>query len=85
VSPPLKGYPGVARAVESGRVVATTRTREDGTFTLTVKPGSYVIQGMWRDVCGAPCGWETATCGETGPIDVKHSRVRGVVVTCDLK
>jgi hypothetical protein len=79
------GYPGVVRALQHGRVVATTSTQSDGTFSMSLKAGSYVIAGMWKGVCGGPCNWTKATCGEQDSVQVLAHQTEKVVVTCDLK
>jgi len=78
------GYPGVVRAVQGNRTVASTNTNRDGSFSLPLRLVTYVFIGGWEDACAAPCDWR-AGCGQSDPTEVTKRGVSGVIVTCDLK
>jgi hypothetical protein len=78
------GYPGLVRAEQNGRTIASVGTEPDGSFDLRLKPGSYVFIGGWKDVCGAPCNWQ-AGCAQTDPTTVGGDGLRDLQIRCALK
>jgi hypothetical protein len=78
------GYPGVVRAVQGGRTIASASTKSDGSFELTVKPGTYVPIGGWKQACAAPCDWQGG-CAQNPPITVGRRQVHDVGIICALK
>jgi hypothetical protein len=75
------GYPGVIRAVKDGRIVTTTSTRSDGSFALSVSPGTYLFTGMWPPACVVPC--PSRICAQTGPVHVTK-KMHSLVIVCQL-
>src|ERR1700688_66065 len=65
----IAGFPGLIRAVQGGRTIAASSTKPDGSFELTVKPGTYIVVGGWQGQCAAPCNWP-AGCGTSDPVHV---------------
>ena len=78
------GYRGVVHAVQDGRTVASADTKPDGSFSMRVKPGTYVFIGGWQEQCTAPCNWQ-AGCGQSAPTEVTKHGVTAIDVTCHLK
>jgi hypothetical protein len=63
--------------------VFRTVTDAGGTFSLTVPPGSYEING-WSAQSGGPCGQLGFEGTAGGPIHVGSSRFAEVVVVCPV-
>jgi hypothetical protein len=78
------GYPGLVRAVQGSRTITSASTKPDGSFELSVNPGTYVLTGGWQDQCAAPCNWQ-AGCGETVPVAVDKHDVHDVRIVCSMK
>jgi hypothetical protein len=78
------GYPGIVRAVQGSRTVTSVSTKPDGSFELSMNPGTYVLIGGWKDQCAAPCNWQ-AGCGQTAPMPVGQHDVHDVRIVCALK
>jgi len=80
----LAGYPGIVHATQNGRTIASANTKPDGSFSMSVKPGTYVFVGGWQEQCTAPCNWQ-AGCGQSAPTAVTKHGATAIDVTCHLK
>ncbi len=73
---PAAGVP--VQALESGRLVAETRTGDDGRFTFALAAGHYTIRLVTKDAPGHRTKPQTVTVAAATPVHLSFSIDTGI-------